>query len=621
MVAAKADVPVVRGDMPDTWIHGPMSDPLGAKTARNARLLIAATDSLNTQLRTWGIATKDIRSTIADAYEQSLLYGEHTWGGATQNPDWGGGIRYGEEWKKLHAEGLWDRLEASWAAHSDYIHTAEKLVAPILAEDLNALAGAVNVAGRRVVVFNPLPWKRDGIVAFSNAGAAFGAVRDVETKAVAPVEANGDQLRFLARDVPPLGYRTYVPVEAQAAAPRATVDAQAAMMENDFFKVCLDPTKGVVVSLTDKRTGQEMVDSTAPHALGQYLYERFDADQAEKYVADYAYGKIPDPGSRGGACVCFGKPNMPPASQEPYCAASPQEFNLRFEQTPVAAVAVLDAAAGHGIPQPLTIRYVLYHDQPFLDIEVTLHDKPLDPWPEAGWLCLPLKVDQPAFKLGRLGAVTDLKRDTVAGSNRDVLCLNHGLALVDPQGAGAGVYTMDSPLVSFERPGLYRYSADFMPEKPWTYVNLFNNTWSTNFRDWLGGTWTSRVRLWAFGRYEAEPALVTPALESRCPLLATTTDAAPGSQPAVQTGLAISEKGVLVTAFGPNPDGSGTVLRLWEQAGRSGTCTVRFPTGMNVSSVQPVDLRGRPKGTPLPVFNDAFSTPLNAFAPVSFVIE
>ena len=56
ILAEKPDLPVVRGDTPDTWIHGPMSDPAGAKLARNTRPLIAATEALNTQLRGWGAA-------------------------------------------------------------------------------------------------------------------------------------------------------------------------------------------------------------------------------------------------------------------------------------------------------------------------------------------------------------------------------------------------------------------------------------------------------------------------------------------------------------------------------------------------------------------------------------
>ena len=86
------------------------------------------------------------------------------------------------------------------------------------------------------------------------------------------------------------------------------------------------------------------------------------------------------------------------------------------------------------------------------------------------------------------------------------------------------------------------------------------------------------------------------------------------------TGLRLSRKGVMVTAFGSNPDGSGTLLRLWEMAGQSGPCQVALPTGLKVRAVQPVDLRGRNRGQPLGVTEDGFEFNLAAFAPASFVL-
>jgi hypothetical protein len=83
--------------------------------------------------------------------------------------------------------------------------------------------------------------------------------------------------------------------------------------------------------------------------------------------------------------------------------------------------------------------------------------------------------------------------------------------------------------------------------------------------------------------------------------------------------VALSRKGIQVTAYGANPDGAGTVLRLWEQAGKSGTVTVRLPEGTNVKQAQPVDLRGRLIGKPLPVSNGSLKVPVGAFAPVSLV--
>ena len=106
ILAEKADLPVVRGDAPDTWIHGPMSDPAGSKIARNLRPLIAATESLNTQLRAWGVTVPDAAPAVAAAYEQSLLYGEHTWGGMGWWAGFGhieGKMSYGEDFRKDRA--------------------------------------------------------------------------------------------------------------------------------------------------------------------------------------------------------------------------------------------------------------------------------------------------------------------------------------------------------------------------------------------------------------------------------------------------------------------------------------------------------------------------------------
>jgi alpha-mannosidase len=105
------------------------------------------------------------------------------------------------------------------------------------------------------------------------------------------------------------------------------------------------------------------------------------------------------------------------------------------------------------------------------------------------------------------------------------------------------------------------------------------------------------------------------------PLLSGLSNYKAGALPPQAHGLTLSRGGVRVTAFGPNPDGEGTLLRLWELTGAGGDCAVVLPEAMTVSAARPVDLRGRPIGEPVPVKDHAFRTSLRAFAPASYLLE
>lgn len=620
IIAEKTEIPVVRGDMPDTWIHGPMCDPAGARTARNFRPAIGTAESLTVLLGIWGrpASSADGDRLIADAREGSLLYGEHTWGGALswvtqygKNIDW----KYGDAWKAERAVGRFSRLEKSWEEHTRYIEQAQQKIAPLLEGAMRTLAEQVDVEGRRVVVFNPLPWPRDGIVRMKSPGVRFSALRPAEGGVAVPVSPDRDGFCFVVRDIPAMGYRTFIPADAAGPQNDLRNDPVAGVIENRFLKISLDPKRNGIRSIVDKRTGRELVDVDSDYALGQYLYERFDANQVAAYVRAYVKN------DSDWAQAELGKPAMPPASTIPYRAASPRSESVQVIQSSVSVSATMQASQTTDISHALTTRVILHAGEPYVDLEVALHDKPADNWPEAGWICLPVKANEPQFRLGRLGGIADPACDFVRGSNRDVQAVHTGLTIADREGRGVGICPIDSPLVSLDRPGLWRYSRDFVPQRPVAFINLFNNQWTTNFRLWNEGTWTTRVRLWAFDKFDARSSLITPSLEARYPLLAAAGEGKAGSLPLTETGVELSARGTLVTAFGPNPDGPGVVLRLWEHAGVAGPCRVRLPQMLNIQEIQPVNLRGEPTGAPLPVEKGEFTVNLSAFAPASFVIS
>ncbi len=72
-----------------------------------------------------------------------------------------------------------------------------------------------------------------------------------------------------------------------------------------------------------------------------------------------------------------------------------------------------------------------------------------------------------------------------------------------------------------------------------------------------------------------------------------------GKLPVQQAGLSVSRPGVMITAFGANPDGEGTLLRVWEQAGDSGKLIVELPNETKATKATPVNLRGEKIGDSL----------------------
>ena len=611
ILAENPDLPVVRADMPDTWIHGIMSMPLETKTARDIRPQIGALEALNTLLACWKTDVSTVEKAVAGAYEGSLMYGEHTWGYSMSSPF---GYHYGKEWADLRAKGHYTRLEQSWAEHGAYIKQAEQLVTPALAENMAALARGLKIAGPRIVVFNPLPWVRDDVVSVEIPEGTPSGLKDATTGDMVPTEVEAGTLRFVARDLPAMGYRTYLVAKAVKVEGELVADADSATIQNGTFCLKLDPSRGVVTSLVDKQSGRELVDTTSKYGFGQYLYERFDEENIKTFLKTYMK-------SQPSWNVHFGKGDMPPASEIAYSAASPKDFSLDVRRGDVSITATMTAKIGEGGPSTVSLVTTLYRDQPYVDFEWLITDKRPDQWPEAGWLCLPIRQKKPSFLLGRLGSLVDPARDTCRSSNFELFCLASGMTVSSPGGDGVGLCPVDSPLVSIGRPGVYQFSREFGARDPVLFVNLFNNAWGTNFQQWTKGSLSSRVRLWSIEGKGPEAELLTPGWEARSGCLAAFFDGPAGKLPLSRTGLQLSRRGVLLTAFGANPDGDGILLRLWEQAGRDGDCRVRLPDGMNATRAQPCDLRGRASGDRIEIRDGAFEVLLTHYAPASFILQ
>jgi alpha-mannosidase len=624
----KPELPVIRGDMPDTWIHGIGSMPVETQLAHSTRPRIMALEALDTLLAVWGASTTPATQTVREAYENTLLFGEHTWG-----PDVSryAGYSYGDEWKKRLAAGEYKFLLEGFAQKRAYAHKAATLVDQALAERMNHLAASVNVAGPRVVVFNPLPWVRDGAVDVPWTGSA-PALRDLASQETLACALDKGRLQFVARNLPPLGYKTFVAAPL-ATHPSVVANPQAFTLENELLRVTLDPARCGIRSVVWKKTGREWVNPQSRYALGQFLYERFDADQAARFTSAYVLSPT------SGEMISHGKPKLPSAKEQPYAAATAADATVEFQTNGVAITAVLKAPA-HGLIRDGTeLRVTLHAGQPWLDLTWSIANKTPDPWPEGGWLCFPVRADHPRFRLARLGTIVDPAKDLVPGSNHEIFCLNGGLLVMAPTGGGLGICPIDPQLVSLEHPGLWRYSRDFVPHEPDVFVLLFDNVYSTNFAQWIDGSWSSRFRLWLVDETEsADDSLVGNSWEARqgCPAAVSQADAGPlapwacglglsraaGSDASTAATTPSSQRGLLLTAFGQNPYGQGMLLRFWEQTGDSAAWTVQLPAGIKARTAQPCNLRGETNGAPTPISaTGTFTFRSRPMAPVSVILQ
>jgi hypothetical protein len=595
-------LPVIKGDTPDGWVHGLMSMPQESKIARNIRPLEPALDVLNTQMGMWGISTLPLAEKLANAYEQSLLYGEHTWG---MSGGFGPRFEYGKEWKQwvseanaeIAAEGKNDSKigsKAKWLQsydeHRKYIYHARDIVIPELDSRLNLLAKSVNVPGKRFVVYNPLPWKRSGIVEIPW----------------------GEGKSLFVKDVPPGGYVTIL--EKELKNEPISSDTKSKLITPNYTAI-FDLKKGGISSLKESGSNRELVDQSSPYVIGQFLHERFSSNEIDLWKNTYGISNI-------WGIHDYGKFGMPGADKVPYLAFTPDHWKISVSHTPVADVAVLSTDDNQGFAKNYTLVFTFPRNEAYVEVEWKVDTKTAEKHPEGGWLCFPFAVDKPTFTIGRLGGPIDPAFDIIPGSARYLMDVNTGVAITQADNTGMVLSSIDSPLLSFGEPGLWKFSMFYVPKTPAVFVNLYNNMWNTNFPLWQEGSWTERVRIWSKPKNEQTVAnMTTKSWEARLPLLAGFAEGEAGKLKDKNQGLTLYREGILVTAFGANPDGDGTILRLWEQAGISGSCTVKLPGGIKYINVQPVNLRGEKQGDPFNLKNGEFTFDLKAYAPASFILK
>ena len=138
---------------------------------------------------------------------------------------------------------------------------------------LEALVNQVDTRGEGVplLVFNPMAWERTEPVEaevslpgiFQSLRVIDGTGKDVPVQVLEANSAEGRavcRLLFIAENIPSLGYRTYRVLGAAGPAEFKTgIAVEGSTLENEYFKLTLNPKTGWIRSLVDKRDNREVL--------------------------------------------------------------------------------------------------------------------------------------------------------------------------------------------------------------------------------------------------------------------------------------------------------------------------------------------------------------------------
>ena len=620
-----ANIPVLKKDMSDPWIYGYTTTPVETKIQRNKRRDIFTLESLNTLMNLWGVQTENISTDIDKAYEECALYGEHTFGMDAKK--YLGKQIFGKEWEVKKKKGELRTIEESWEEKAAHTYKMEQLITPNIESELKKLASKVNADGKRVVVYNSLPWTRNGIVAlYYNGTPSSISLKDAETGEIIPAYIKNNTLEFLASKVPSMGYKTYLFVTQKPMVKTAgTIDKKQNIIETPYFKITISSAKASVISVIDKKTNKELVDQKSKFGLGQYCWEQFSNEDAVTFTHTYTrYNEWKktwdDMKYADWINYDFSKFPVPDSAKHKFVLN--QNATIDYTEDNNKITAILRCSVSSSMPHQTYLKVIAYATQPYFDIVWGIVNKPEDNMPEAGWMSLPLNVNKPEYRFSRTGSIINPATDFVDSTIHNFYSVMNGFSVLASDKSGISVYPNDANIICLNEPGIYKIPyKKFKSYNHDIFLNLYNNVWGVNFRLWIGGSWTSAVRIWTFDKYENETSLMTPSEEAKVSLHAAIGEGKPGGLPVSAQGIGLSRKGIVITAFGKNPDGDGTILRLWETSGADGKCVITLPENSTFTTAQPCDLRGTPIGSSITTSGKNITADIGHYAPLSLILK
>ena len=358
-------------------------------------------------------------------------------------------------------------------------------------------------------------------------------------------------LRFMAENVPAMGYKTYRLAPRETPPPNVfAAEAGETVLENDYYRIDTDPRIGRILQIRDKEMDRDLIDADAPHAFGEIVVR--DPNRDEEYVLTNFRANPSTSGplsvSLGWDAVAHGHPRVR-RTLTLYRGLKRIEFAVRVLKDPT----------------------------PLLDVH----------------LAFPFVLEAPRFRYEGALSVMNPIDDYLPGAQSDRITVQNWVKV---RGKDRTVLwsSLDAPVVSLGKlwPGYVspahrcvrgddRRHFPLKTEdlaKGWVYSNLFNNNFQTNFAISQTGTVLFRYVMTSRAADFADAEAAAFGWQATTPIETIFTEhERDRTLPVSGAFLKLEPPAVFLVACKRAEDGRGLILRLWNMAAESVAARVELP--------------------------------------------
>ena len=453
------DIPVIKGYWPDWWADG-----LGA-SAREVAACRSASANFNAYVSGLSMAKmanisvpENTKQNISLAQESMLFYTEHTTGYSES-------VREPLSLNTMEQRALKDSY--AWEAH--------RRISGIGENTMGLLQSIFNKEKLpSLLIFNTLNWKRNGLLTVYIDHQLIGVgkkavITDKEGNLI-PTQAissrsDGTYWAVYLKDIPAFGFKKFNLKAIDEPLSRSLKPINM-IFENQWYKIEIDSSKGVINSLYDKELNSELVDSTTKLKIGEFILEQLEnRGQLESFRLDSYKRKSLD--------------------------------HIKFDGITNGDIWTSYKFLGESEtvenPRGFAVEFMVFNTEKRIDINFSIIKKNITT-PESIYIAFPFALKEGKHFTEVAGGIVENGKDQIKGSSADWAVVQ-GFTSVRNSQSQIVLNCNEMPLMQFGNINTGRFKAGAMPETTHIFSWPMNNYWTTNFNaDQRGGhSWTYNI--------------------------------------------------------------------------------------------------------------------------------